>query len=66
MYNYTGGAGSLNLGAFSAGTAGTIIYVVCDAIQNTGSGCAQDYTGNANEVAIFIYSGGWRKVSYLD
>jgi hypothetical protein len=65
VYNYTAAAGTLNLGAFSAGTAGTIIYVVCDNIQTIAAGCAQDYTTNANEVAIFVYSGGnWRKVTY--
>ena len=57
MYNYTGAGNTLASGSFSAGTAGTIIYVVCDNAQ-TG------FTTAANEVAIFVYSGGaWRQVS---
>jgi len=56
VYNYTGAGNTLAAGTFSAGTAGTIIYVVCDNAQ-TG------YTANANEVAVFVYSGGWRLVT---
>ncbi|MFZ4568949.1 MAG: hypothetical protein ACOYND_07930, partial [Bacteroidota bacterium] len=57
VYNYTAAAGTLNAATFSAGTAGTIIYVVCD---NDQAG----YTLAANQVAVFVYSGGaWRVVT---
>ena len=60
VYNYTGGANLLDPAAFGAGTDGTIIYIVCDNIQAGGVG----FTTNANEVAVFVYSGGaWRLVS---
>ena len=57
VYNYTGAANTLAAATFSAGTAGTIIYVVCDNVQAL-------YTFAAYEVAVFVYSGGaWRLVS---
>jgi hypothetical protein len=49
----------MNSANFSAGTAGTVIYVVCDNEQSLNG-----HTTNANEVAIFVYAGGaWRQVT---
>jgi hypothetical protein len=59
VYNYTGAADTMNSATFSAGTAGTVIYVVCDNEQSLNG-----HTTNNNEVAIFVYSGGaWRQVT---